>query len=142
MLRVVSGLLFSPTEPPKVLMGLRKPTGFRPDLWELPGGKVERNEQPEVALAREWKEELGADIVVGDFITSALVEAEIDFVVDLYNVDCTNLSEIKNLDHVKLDWVEPRYAVTSLPCSPAFYRHYRHIDNLIKAIGREILFGG
>ena len=35
-----------------------------PDMWELPGGKIEKGETPYNAIIREWKEELDIDIKV------------------------------------------------------------------------------
>ena len=38
-----------------------------PEMWELPGGKVENGENFEDALVREIKEETNLDCTVGDF---------------------------------------------------------------------------
>jgi len=53
-----------------LLIAKRKPTGRIPNLWELPGGKVEPNETPEECLQREIKEEFDIDVTVGEYLGS------------------------------------------------------------------------
>jgi 8-oxo-dGTP diphosphatase len=47
----------------RLLIGQRRESDTSPLKWEFPGGKVNDGESPEVALARELLEELGATLV-------------------------------------------------------------------------------
>ena len=126
MMRVVSGALIREG---RVLMGLRKSTGLRPDLWELPGGKVEPYESPTDALTREWQEEVVFHVIAHphNLIASTMLSIETTCVVELYLVEQhpdAQAHEPVALDHQKLAWVDPLCAVKWLPCSPAFYLHF------------------
>lgn len=49
----------------RYLIRLRPPGGPMPGVWEFPGGKCERGETPGEAAARECREEIGLDVVLG-----------------------------------------------------------------------------
>ena len=70
MLLVVVGLLVNGAG--LVLIQQRPAEKPRGGLWEFPGGKVEHGEKMRDALKREWKEELGLDVSVGDIIDEAV----------------------------------------------------------------------
>lgn len=64
--RVVSGVLF---DGQGRLFVQRRPLGKEfGGKWETPGGKVDPSETPSEALAREWSEELGVEIDVGEVL--------------------------------------------------------------------------
>lgn len=47
----------------RILIGQRRRTDTSPLKWEFPGGKLNTNESPEAGLARELREELGAELL-------------------------------------------------------------------------------
>lgn len=52
----------------EILLLKRHPKSYYgADMWELPGGKVDRGEFFDEALVREIKEETGLDAKIGDF---------------------------------------------------------------------------
>jgi len=56
---VVAAALVDPDG--RVLVQQRPESAQMGGLWEFPGGKIEPNETPEAALARELREELGIE---------------------------------------------------------------------------------
>ncbi len=55
----------------KILIAHRNPTGQMGSRWEFPGGKVEDGEDLETAIIREFEEEFGVTVRVGNFVGEA-----------------------------------------------------------------------
>ena len=62
-LRVVAGVI---ERDGQILVGQRRAGDRFQFKWEFPGGKVEPDEEPKVALARELREELGITAEIGE----------------------------------------------------------------------------
>lgn len=54
----------------EVLISKRASDVHQANRWEFPGGKIELNEKPDIALYRELKEELGIDANESEFLNS------------------------------------------------------------------------
>jgi 8-oxo-dGTP diphosphatase len=92
----------------KILIGQRKRGGRHPLKWEFPGGKVEMGEDPRAALARELREELNVDAVVGEELDFYEVDYQDGFSFQLHFYRVTEFwGELRNLDFEQIVWEKP-----------------------------------
>ena len=73
--------------------------------WEFPGGKMEPGESPEEALKREIREELNAEIAVGELMETVEWDYP-EFHLRMHCFICTLLSESLHLnEHRDAAWL-------------------------------------
>ena len=73
--------------------------------WEFPGGKMEEGESPQEALRREIREELDAEIEVGDLLETVEWDYP-EFHLTMHCFLCTLLSESIHLnEHQEAVWL-------------------------------------
>ncbi len=116
VIRVVGAIIENQEK--EILCALRSTEMNLPNMWEFPGGKIEKDESISSAIIREIKEELQCDI---DFISEFhdnTHEYE-KFIVNLITVKC----KIKDgtpiaKEHDKLIWMS-RKNLLSLNWAPA-----------------------
>lgn len=101
-IEVVAAVFYRDRE---VLACRRAPGKSAAGKWEFPGGKIDDDEAPELALVREIREELGISISVG-----ALVDRTVTPVGDLdIDLACYLVSSAEepshSTDHDELRWV-------------------------------------
>lgn len=96
----------------RVLIAKRKDEAVLGGYWELPGGKREPGETMESCLAREFREELGLEVTVGEalpVISHSYPHAH----VVLHPFFCRRVSgEPENLQVAEHRWVSPEELVS------------------------------
>jgi len=89
----------------KFLIGLRLPTGEMGNRWEFPGGKVDPGETPEMAIKREFREEMGIDVAPGECIATACFENRNGPVTLLaYRITIPEDAQISLTEHSEIRW--------------------------------------
>ena len=90
--RVVAAIIKKGDE----ILATQRGYGDYKDWWEFPGGKIEGEESPQEALAREIREELDMEIRVGD----CLITVEYEYPKFHLSMDCFWCEIAKGTPHL------------------------------------------
>lgn len=115
----VYGLIFNSFS--QILIVKRSPNDSHPGVWEMPGGALEINEQPQQGALREIKEEtnLNVNIFYTISTTSSFSEKQPEVQVVRISFLCSvaNPASLKlNHEHTEYKWVNPNN-ITEKPLS-------------------------
>ena len=104
MIEVVGALIW---DGDRFLICQRPENKARGMLWEYVGGKVEPGETKQEALIREWREELGVTISVGDVFMDVVHKyPDITVHLTLFHASITE-GTIRLLEHKAIAWITP-----------------------------------
>lgn len=116
LIKVVGAIIEN--EAKEILCALRSPRMSMPNLWEFPGGKLEKGEGLKAAIEREIIEELDCKVEFIEEFNANTHEYEA-FIVNLVTVKCKLVKGIPTAsEHSKLIWLK-RENLKSLKWAPA-----------------------
>ncbi len=124
----------------EVLIAHRNPTGQMGGRWEFPGGKLEPGEHDEDAVVREFREEFGVAVTVGEKIAeSSFIHNEKEVALHAYRVYVPH----KGIDipyqlseHSEYRWV-PISSIESLAFVDSDMKLYPAVRQYIEALSDE-----
>lgn len=117
LIKVVAAIIEN--EQKEILCALRSPEMSNPNRWELPGGKVEENENIFSALEREINEELKCQVKTNNEIFHENIYNYATFSIQLISIKCKITNGVPTAyEHSKLIWLK-RENLESLKWAPA-----------------------
>lgn len=116
LIKVVGAIIEN--EQNEILCALRSTKMTLHNLWEFPGGKIEKGESISDAIVREIKEELNCDIEFISMFNDNTHEYD-NFIVNLITVKCRIVQgQPTATEHAKLIWLH-KENLNSLNWAPA-----------------------
>ncbi len=120
------------------MIARRKPGGTEGRKWEFPGGKVEGDETPQVALEREILEEFGESIHVAEWLGRGLDPQGTRLIVlDVYRASLDTPSRtLRSTAHDDVRWA-PRHALSGFDWAKADVPVVPRVAELLERLQSE-----
>lgn len=130
---VVAGVIF---DGPTVLVTQRMRGAHLEGTWEFPGGKLEDDESPEEALARELREEIGVECEVGEVLDVTYWRYEKKRVLLIFYAARIRAGEVTDLGVAAHRWARvPELDALNFP--PADEKVLGRVRELLRARSAE-----
>jgi len=101
-----------------VLAVRRAPGTSQAGRWEFPGGKVEAREDARAALARELREELGVEVLIGERVDRSVTRVgSLDIDLECFSARLAGARPTSSTDHDAFAWM-PAASLPALDWCP------------------------